>query len=297
MRNFFIVIVLITSLFSVKAQELNATVSFNTSQLGASANLQVFKTLQKSLTDFLNNTKWTDKSYNGVEKISCSFFFNINSYDNVTNFTGSLQVQASRPIYNSTYTSSFLNINDKDINFTYTEFQNLTFNPNSFDSNLISMLAFYANMIIAVDADTFSLEGGTKALENAQVVVSQAQQTQEKAWNSTGTQNRYYLVNDMLSPTYASFRKAMYEYHLVGLDKMASDAKLAKQNIIKAIKTLSEVANVRPNAYLTRIFFDAKTDEIVSILKDGPQMDIKETVETLNRLSPINGSKWNQIPF
>lgn len=298
MRNLLVVLILfVFSFFEGNAQELNATVNFNTSQLGSSTNQQVFKTLQKSLTEFLNNTKWTDKSYSGVEKINCSFFFNISSYDNVNQFVGTLQVQASRPVYNATYTSPLLNFNDKEINFSYTEFQNLTYNPNGFDTNLISILAFYANMIIAFDGDSFALEGGNKALENAQLIVSQAQQTQEKGWTSTGNQNRYYLVNDLMSPTFSSFRKAMYEYHLSGLDKMADDSKLGKQNIMKAINTLIEVANVRPNAYLTRVFFDAKSDEILSVFKDGPKLEIKEVIENLNRLSPTNNSKWSQITF
>jgi hypothetical protein len=298
MRKLLVVLVLfILNISELNAQELNATVNFNTSQLGSLTNQQVFKTLQKSLTEFLNNTKWTDKAYNTVEKINCLFFFNITSYDNINQFSGTLQVQASRPVYNATYTSPILNFNDKEINFTYTEFQNLTYNPNGFETNLISIVAFYANMIIAFDGDTFALEGGNKGLENAQLIVSQAQQTQEKGWTSAGNQNRYYLVNDLISPTFSSFRKAMYEYHFSGLDRMAEDSKLGKQNIMKAISTLIEVANVRPNAYLTRVFFDAKSDEILSIFKDGPKLEIKEVIENLNRLSPTNNSKWSQITF
>lgn len=285
---------LITSL--TNAQELNATVEFNTSQVAAT-NQQIFKTLKKSLTEFINNTKWTDQSFKQNEKISCSFFFNISSFDNVNKFEGSLQVQASRPVYNSTYSTSILNVNDKDVKFEYNEFQTLTFNPNSFDSNLLSVVAFYANMIVGLDADSFQLEGGTKAYENALNIVNQAQQTQEKAWTSGGTQNRYYLVNDLLSSTYASFRKTIYEYHLGALDTMANNPKEGKENIKKALKTLTEVASVRPNAYLTRVFFDAKSDEILSIFTDGPKVDVTQVIESLNRLSPTNSSKWSQITY
>lgn len=295
MRNYLTLLLFFVFGFS-QAQELNCTVTFNTDQVAAT-NQQVFKTLQKSLTEFLNNTKWTDKSFKGQEKINCSFFFNVLSYNNVDQFTAILQVQASRPIFNSTYNSPILNINDKDVSFTYTEFQNLIFNPNSFDSNLLSILGFYANMIIAVDADSFSLEGGTKALEGAMNIVNNAQQTQEKAWTSSGNQNRYYLVNDMLSPTYAPFRKAIYEYHYGALDKMADNQKEGKEGIKKALKTLREVANVRPNAYLTRVFFDAKANEILDIFTDGPKVDITEVIDNLNRLSPTNSSKWSQISY
>ncbi|WP_136666847.1 DUF4835 family protein [Flavobacterium sp. H122] len=281
---------------AVNAQELNCTVQFNTSQLAAT-NQQIFKTLQKSLTEFINNTKWTERAFKANEKINCSFFFTINSFDNVNQFGGTLQINASRPIYNSTYDSPLLNINDKEISFTYTEFQNLAFNPNSFDSNLVSIIAFYANMIVGFDADTFALEGGTKAFENASNIVAQAQVTQQNGWSSTGNQNRYYLVNDILANTYAPYRKTLYEYHLGALDKMAANPKDGKENIKKALKTLSEVASVRPNAYLTRVFFDAKADEILNIFTDGPKVDVTQVIETLNKLSPLNSSKWSQITY
>lgn len=279
-----------------EAQELNCSVNFNTDQVGAT-NQQVFKTLKKSLTEFVNNTKWSGQNYKGSEKIECSFFFTITTY-NVDQFEGTLQVQASRPVYNSTYMSPIININDKDINFTYVEFQNLTFNENSFDSNLVSIMAFYANLIIGIDADTFALEGGSKSLENAQNIASVAQQSQIKGWSQTEkNQNRYFLINDMLSPTYIPFRKAMYEYHLNALDLMSNNPKDAKENIKIALKTLTEVSNIRPNAYLLRVFFDAKADEILSIYTDGPKVDVTEVINSLNKLSPTNSSKWGKISY
>ncbi|EKT4497972.1 DUF4835 family protein [Flavobacterium psychrophilum] len=279
-----------------QAQELNCAVNFNTDQVAAT-NQQVFKTLKKSLTEFVNNTKWSDKTYKGIEKIECSFFFTIATY-NADQFTGTLQVQASRPIYNSNYLSPILNINDKDIDFKYLEFQNLTFDANSFDSNLLSIMAFYSNLIVGLDADTFSLEGGSKSLENAQNIATLAQQSQIKGWSqSDKTQNRYFLINDMLSPTFVAFRKTMYEYHLKALDKMADNPKEAKENIKIALKTLSEIADTRPNAYLTRVFFDAKSDEILSIYADGPKVDVTEVINSLNRLSPTNSSKWGKIIY
>lgn len=194
--------------------------------------------------------------------------------------------------------SPILNINDKDIDFKYLEFQNLTFDANSFDSNLLSIMAFYSNLIVGLDADTFSLEGGSKSLENAQNIATLAQQSQIKGWSqSDKTQNRYFLINDMLSPTFVAFRKTMYEYHLKALDKMADNPKEAKENIKIALKTLSEIADTRPNAYLTRVFFDAKADEILSIYADGPKVDVTEVINSLNRLSPTNSSKWGKIIY
>ncbi len=278
-----------------QAQELNCSVTLNVEKL-ANTNQQVFRTLEKSLREFVNNTKWTSLNFKANEKIECSFFFTINTFTG-DQFSGTLQVQASRPVFNSTYMSPILNINDSNIEFTYTEFQNLTFSPNSFDSNLISLMAFYANMIIGIDADTFALQGGSSGLENAQNIVS-ISQGHSKGWNqSDGSQNRYLLVNDMLSPTYGSFRKAMYEYHLKALDKMSENQKEAKENIKIALKTLKEVNDVRPNAYITRVFFDAKTDEIVSIYTDGPKINVTDVIEVLNNISPTNSSKWGQISY
>nr|WP_305069734.1 DUF4835 family protein [Flavobacterium covae] len=281
---------------SYHAQELNCIVELNTSQV-TGTNQQIFKTLKKSLTEFMNNTKWTDKNYKSNEKINCSFFFNITSFDNVNQFSGSLQVTATRPVYNTTYTTPILNINDKEFSFTYNEFQNLVFNPNAYESNLISVVAFYANMIIGIDADTFALEGGTKSFETASNIVAQAQVTQEKAWGNTSPQSRYFLVNDILSPTFSPYRKMTYDYHLGALDRMNENPKQSKETIQKAIFNLKEIATSGPNAYLTRVFFDTKSDEILNIFSGGPKMEVNQLVETLSKLSPTNINKWSQISF
>lgn len=292
-----IIICFILFFFQINySQELNATVDFNTSQVVAS-NQQIFVTLKKSLTDFLNNNKWSNLKFKTNEKIDCSFFFTINTVTG-DEFSASLQVQASRPVFNSSYSTSILNINDKEADFRYTEFQNLNFDINNFHSNLISLVAFYANMIIGMDGDSFSFKGGTDALQNAQNIVNVAQQSQAPGWSpSKGNQNRYYLINDMLAPPFEPFRKAMYQYHFNALDLMADNTSDAKEYIKTALKTLQEINDYRPNAYLTRVFFDTKTDEIISIFNGGPKTDVANVLETLNRLSPTNASRWSQIKY
>lgn len=281
---------------NLASQELKCTVTYNTNQIGIT-NQQIFQTLQKSLQEFVNNTKWTNISYKNNEKIECSFFFNFTSF-NINQFSGTLQVQASRPVYGSSFSTPILNLNDKDINFTYTEFQNLVFDPNSFDNNLVSIMAFYANMIIGSDLDTFSQNGGSKAYEQALNIVNVAQPSQVKGWIQTNDlQSRFYLINDILSNTFEPFRAAMFQYHFEGFDKMTTNVKEGKIGINKSISTLFELAKVRPNAYLTRVFFDTKADEIVSIFSDGPKVDLKNLNENLNSLSPTNTSKWSQITF
>ncbi len=276
------------------AQELNCTVKINYDRI-TDKNPQIFKTLEKALQDFTNNTKFTTRNFARNERIDCSMIFNLSSYDS-NNFNATLQVQASRPVYNSTYSSSILNFNDKDIAFKYIEGENLTYNPNTFDSNLMSLIGFYANMIIALDADTFAQDGGTPYYEAAQGIVNIAQGSGNAGWSQQdGNQSRYFLVNDIMSNTFEPFRKAMYDYHLGALDKMADNQKEAKEKAIAAIITLSELYKVRPNAFITRVFFDAKSDEIVNIFSAGPHVEVTKLVETLNRISPLNATKWSKI--
>jgi hypothetical protein len=279
-----------------QAQQLNCTVNVNADQVTIT-NKQIFNTLQKSLTDFINKTDWTGVSYKQEEKINCSMYITVSAYDS-NQFTATIQVQSSRPIYGSTYSSPILNFNDKDFSFKYNEFENLNFNPTNFESNLVSVIAFYSYIVIGMDADTFSKQGGSKYLETAQDVANVAISGGYKGWGQAdGTQNRYFLINDMLSNTFSSFREALYEYHFEGLDIMQSDLKSAKLKIKDAISTLGKINETRPNAFITRIFFDAKSDEIVSIFSAGPSIDSKDLIGKLNTISPINSSKWAQIRY
>jgi hypothetical protein len=259
------------------------------------ANTQIFKTLESSLTEFINKTAWTEKTYKDNEKINCSMFITLNSYDS-NNFEASIQVQASRPIYNSNFSAPILNINDKDFNFQYIEFQNLYYNPNNFDSNLISTIAYYCYIIIGVDAETFKLDSGADYFQSAQSIVVLAAPSGIKGWSQTDkTQNRYYLVNDLLSPTFRPYREAMFQYHFEGLDMMAKNSKTAKESIVKAINTLATLYDSRPNSYLSRVFFDSKADEIVSIFTGGPNVSAEGLVDQLTKISPLNAAKWATI--
>lgn len=295
MRKIFSLIFVCFFAFS-QAQELNCKVTVNYDKI-TNANTQIFKNLETSLNDFVNKTAWTEKTYKDNEKISCNIFITLNSYDS-NNFEASIQVQSSRPIYNSSLSSPMLNINDKDFSFQYIEFQNLFYNPNSYDSNLVSTIAFYSYVILGVDAESFALDSGTPFFQSAQEIVSLAAATGGKGWSqSEKTQNRYYLINDLMSTTFRPYREAMFQYHFDGMDNMSKDLKTSKETIAKAINTLSQLHGVRPNAYLTRIFFDAKSDEIVSIFSGGPSVPIDGLVDKLSRISPTNSSKWTNVKF
>ena len=289
-----VVFLVIGSFFRVHAQELNCKVVVNYDKI-TNANTQIFKSLETSLNDFMNKSVWTDKSFENQEKISCSMFITINSYEN-NNFDTTIQVQSSRPIYNSSYTSTVLNVNDKSLQFQYVEFQQMYFNPNSFDSNLLSTLAYYAYIILGMDAETFELDSGMPYFQKAQEIVNLAMPTGGNGWSQTDkTNNRYYLVNDLMSNTFKPYREALNQYMFQGLDVMNKDIKAGKQAVLAAINTLGELHKTRPNSYLARLFFDAKADEIVSIFSGGPSIPIDGLVDTLSKISPINSSKWNKI--
>lgn len=277
-----------------QAQQLNCTVTVNSEKV-SNANTQIFKTLEVAISEFVNKTDWTNEVYKQNERINCSMVINVTMYDS-NQFSATIQVQSTRPIFNSTYASPVLNFNDKDFNFRYLEFENLIFNPTSFDSNLVSVLAFYSFMIIGLDADTYTANGGRSSFDVAQEIVTVAQQGGSKGWSQTdGNQNRYFLINDILSPTFVPFRETMYQYHREALDTMSKDLKGSKEKILASIEILSTLYSVRPNAFLTRVFFDAKADEIVSIFSGGPSVPISDLVDTLGKISPINSSKWANI--
>ena len=279
---------------SVQGQELNCRVIVNYDKI-TNTNNQIFKNLESSLNDFVNKTAWTEKTYKAAEKINCTMFITLNSYD-ATNFEANIQVQCSRPIYNSSFTTPLLNINDKDFSFQYTEYQNLFYSPNSYESNLISTIAFYSYIILGVDAESFDLDSGTDYFQSAQQIVSLAAPSGGAGWSQTDKiQNRYYLVNNLLSATFQPFREAMFQYHFNGMDNMSKDLKESKEAIINSINTLVAFHEIRPNAYLTRIFFDAKADEIVSIFTGGPSVSLDGLVDKLSRISPTNSSKWANI--
>lgn len=278
-----------------QAQQLNCTVTVNAQRL-SNANQQVFKTLQSSLTEFVNKTDWTGQALKQNEKINCSMYITLSS-NNSDQFTGTIQVQSSRLIFNSSYSSPVLNFNDKDFSFTYTEFENLLYNPSVFESNLVSVVSFYSYMILGMDADTFLPLAGNSYFDSAQNIANVAQQGGYKGWSqSDGNQNRYFLINDMLSPTFVEIRQTSLNYH-AGLDIMHQDLKLAKEKIKTAVLNLNKVNVLRPNAFLTRVFFDAKSDEIVSIFSGGPSISITDLVENLNKISPLNSSKWASIKY
>ncbi len=294
MRNFLLYFVLF-SVFISKAQELNCLVVVNDDQI-QSSNTQIYTTMQTAISEYLNNTKWTNKNYKSQEKIQCAVTLNILEQPSSNEFRGNIQVQISRPVFNSTYKTATLNFKDDDLAFSYNEFQPLFYNENSFDSNLVSILTFYAYTILGIDADTFVLNGGQEFHKKAENVVNQAQQGGFSGWNRIdGNTTRYQLNENILSPAFQGYRTALYEYHLKGLDKMADNKKDAKNTISAAVLKMQDLYNRRANAFLLRVFMDTKSDEIVDIFSGGPRTNNVNLKEALLRIYPSYTSKWEKI--
>ena len=294
-KGLFLIVILLFSFGSI-AQEFNATVQINAEQTDR-VDLPIFETLERSLTEFINTKKWTEQEYRTEERINCSFFITIATYDN-NRFESTMQVSASRPVYGSTYETTTLNINDQKFNFDYLEFQPLNYNTNSFDSNLISGIVFYLYTILGIDADTFEKNGGTDFYEEAKSIVNLAQSSNELGWDpNTSKLNRYKLNNDLLLPAYDGYREVLYTYHRQGLDLMHEDPKKAKENIAKSFDILNDIQNTRPNSAIMRVFYDAKAQEIGSIFSDGPKVSIAEVLEILQRTGPTYSKNWKDIKF
>ena len=294
--RFYTIIILLLCTITTSAQELNAVVIINAEQTGR-AELQVFRTLERSLTEFVNNTKWTDRTFKTQEKIECSFNFIVSELDG-NNFRASVQVGASRPVYGSNYNSPIFNFNDEQFDFVYTEFQPLIFDPNTSDSNLVSVMAYYVYTIIGLDASTFKLGDGDSFYQKAQQIVTTAQPNGGAGWSpQDGTRSRYRLSEDLLSANFREFNAVMYSYHRTGLDTMAADKKRGKQKIATTILQLEAMYKKRPNNFLTRVFFDTKAQEISDMFSGGPQVNITELLDVLNNIALTKSTYWKNIKF
>ncbi|SFZ92153.1 protein of unknown function [Flaviramulus basaltis] len=295
MRNILVVFIFC---FVIKgfSQELNCNLVVNAQQTG-NENFPIFKTLEKQLTEFINNTKWTNKTFKNQERIDCSMVINVTSYSGEA-FQASIQVQSSRPVYGSSFSTPIYNFNDKDFNFRYLEFQNLIFNPTQFESNLVSVLAFHVYMVLALDADSFSEKGGDAYYKQAQTIVNYSQQGNFKGWKlEDGLQSRFALIDNVLSPTFKEYRSVMYNYHRNGLDVMSDNTKEGKDEIGKSLQQFQTMNSRRPNSFLLRTFFDAKADEIEQIFTDGPNVNIANVKEMLQKVAPMHSSKWQNIKY
>jgi len=297
MHRFFLFFVFVLLSLTLSSQEMNSVITVNSDQVGQT-NQQIFKTLERSLNDFVNKNKWTNRVYKENERLNARMFITVTQYES-DRFEANIQLQSSRPVFNTSYETPVFNYKDNAFNFQYQEFEPLVYNPNSFDSNLVGVISYYIYIMLGLDADTFTLQGGDEYYRIAQNIVTQAQGTNFSGWNPSATENRtrFNIVDDLLSNTFREYRIAMYNYHRKGMDILGDNNSNGKQVIAGSIRLFETLIKRRPNAFLIQTFFDAKSEEIQNIFSDGPKVDIIKLKESLNRVAPFYSSTWNDIKY
>ena len=298
MKKLFTIFVLIFSFNLNFSQELLATVQVNAQQLGGS-NTQVFKTLEKNLRDFINNTSWTGKKLQNFEKIKCNFALVINERTG-NNFKGSLVVQAVRPVFGTTYETPLMNINDTNFGFEYLENENLTFNERQFSGkNLIDVISFYVYTILGYDGDSFKVQGGQPWFEKAQKISNNSMNQNFAGWSvMEGPKTRGALIDNMMKPEQNTLRNLYYTYHRAGLDNLGKqDQSSGKKIIFDALMQLKAYENNFQMNYPVNVFIDSKKQEIFDIFSTGnnANVNINDLKALFVILSPKDiDSKWNK---
>jgi len=276
------------------AQELNCTVQLNTDQIPGT-NKSVFNTLQKSISDFLNNRKWSEMTFANTERIECTMNIIVKSVD-ADVFTAEIQVQSRRPVFNSTYNTTLFNFKDNSFIFNYKEFDQLEMNENSISSNLTAVLAYYAYIVIGYDMDSYSRLGGTPYFQAAENIVNSAQGADLKGWKAfESTKNRYALVNNLMDEAFKKYRNYFYEYHRFGLDEMSSNATNGRDRIVEGLPLLREANRARPSAIIISTFLDAKNDELVNVLSKATSAQKTDAIEILSDVNPTQTAKYERI--
>lgn len=291
-----ILFILIASLpFTGFTQELKCAVTINASQIQTS-DAGIFKDLENAIEQFMNGRKWTSDTYKNHEKINCNFLITISKMPSIGSFSASVQVQSARPVFNSNYSSLLFNFADRDWEFEYIESLPLEYNDNTFSSNLTSMLALYAYLIIGQDYDSFSELAGSPYYQRAQSVVNNAQQSNLPGWQAIGSnRSRYWIVENLNNPQMVDLRKAIYTYHRQGLDTFEANPDQSREVILKGLKDIKKVRDVNPNAILVVSFFDAKGKEIANIFSDGNIQVRRQAYDIITAIDPSNRSNYEKI--
>jgi len=295
LRKLIILLIFIGAFKASVAQELNCQVQVLSSQI-AGTDKRVFESMRTAIFEFMNTRKWTNETFKIEERIDCSILINITEKIGTDEFRGTLQIQARRPVYKTSYNTALLNFNDNDIIFKYLESQPLEFVENTYTSNLTSILGFYAYYLIGLDYDSFSLNGGTPYLQKALAVVNNSQGSGYQGWKAfDSNKNRYWLVNNMLDATFVSLRECMYNYHRKGLDVMAENKESGRAVILESLQELKKVHQVKPLSFSLQVFFIAKADEIVNVFCGGFSDEKARVVTMLNEIDPTNSNKYTKI--
>ena len=289
-----LLLICLTPLYSY-TQELNSKVLVNTEKLQSSEKL-LFEEMESSIEQFLNNQIWTSDKFNTQEKINCNFIINIINEPSSNQYEATVQILSSRPIYNSSYETILLNHGDREWIFEYFPSQTLEFVENGFNDNLTSLLSFYAYMIIGIDYDSFEEKGGEESFKLAWKILNTSQNSGYKGWDQFGSRkNRYWICENFLNPEFEKVRKAIYSYHIKGMDKLYIDPIESRSTIMGDINSLNDVNKKNFNSAIVSLFIDAKADELTKIFKGGSLNERRQVFNLLSEISPSNIDVFNKI--
>ena len=295
MPRFILILALIYCSFGAIGQEFRCNVSVSSSRVEGTYK-QVFESMRTDIYEFMNNRKWSDNVFTTDERIECTIFIQITEQVSSDEFKGTIQVQMNRPIFNSSYNSPLLNIKDNDLQFRYVEFQPMEFDETSNSNPLTNILAYYANVILGFDYDTYSPLGGSAYFQKARDIVNRSQNAREKGWRAfEGNFNRFWLIENLTNKAYGPFRELLYRYHRLGLDMMAEKPDIGRSEIADALKNMQRVYRAKPDTYVNRIFFDAKSDELVNIFSKGSTDEKGRVMVILTECDPSNAGKYAKI--
>ena len=282
-----------------RSQELNCNIQVSAQRIQGS-NREVFENMQRDLYEFMNNMVWTNHVFSYAERIDCNILINLNEQLSADEFRGTIQIQLSRPVFNTTYKSTVLNFIDNNFQFRYVEFQPLEFDPSTYRSSLVSTLAYYAYMILGFDYDSFSPLGGTEFFQMAEKIVMTAQNASDPGWkpyDGSRNRNRYWLVKNALDNEYEGVRQFLYDYNLYGLDRMESNIGDARIRMVESLRYVQDVFRKKPDPfmYIMQVIMEAKTDEIISIFSGSFPEEKSRVVQIMTEIDPANKAKYERI--
>jgi hypothetical protein len=297
--KYYLAILILTLPVIAKAQELNCNIQISAQRIQGS-NRQVFESMQRDLFQFMNNMVWTNHVFSYTERLDCNILINLTDQLSADEFKGTIQIQLSRPVFNTTYKSTVLNFIDNNFQFRYVEFQPLEFDPSTNRSNLVSVLAYYTYMMLGFDYDSFAPLGGTEFYQMAEKIVTNAQNAPESGWkpyDGSRNRNRYWLVKNALDKEYEGVRQFLYDYDMNGLDKMESKVTEARTSMVESLRLMQDVYRKKPDPfmYLLQVVMDAKADELINIFTEAFPEEKSRVVQILVEIDPANKAKYEKI--
>ena len=296
--SLFFLLIFFTSI--IHAQELRARVSVLSNRVANNVDKKAFQTLETALNNFVNNTKWTTDNFSTNEKIDCSFLLNLESAGDPNVYKATLTIQSGRPVFNSSYVSPMINYQDNDVVFKYVEFQQLEFNDTRVSgtdplvSNLTAVFAYWIDMILGFDYDSFSMRGGNVYFQRAQNIVNNAPEGRNiSGWKAfDGTRNRYWLAENLLNAKYSLFHEAIYDYYRLGMDKLYDQEAVGRTAILNVLSLLNTFNTENTATMILPFFFQAKTQELIQVFSKASPQDKAKALDFLKRLDPTSSNKY-----